>query len=185
MPSPITHLSAGIIIYRCLPAEQRAKFPRRIWRIPLLALILMVVSLLPDLDFILGLLRDDIGAYHNQASHSLITGMAVALVLGLGLRWWLKGTYLFWFGLLFVTYTAHILLDMLTHGRGNQLFWPLSTQRFISPILLFYGFRWARGLWSISHIWTFISELMFWGAVFGLAHLLPKITSKKKTVNHG
>lgn len=179
MPSPITHISAGIIIYRSLPADLRAQFPRRIFRVPLLALILIVVSQLPDLDAILGFLRDDMGAYHNQASHSMFTGMAVALILGLGMRWWLKGNYLFWVGLLFATYTLHLLLDMLTHSRGIMLFWPFSTQRFLSPVLIFYGLRWSHGLWSTSHIWTVISESLFWGAVFGLAHLFQKLKRTK------
>jgi membrane-bound metal-dependent hydrolase YbcI (DUF457 family) len=181
MPSPISHIAAGIIIYRSLPAEQRQKFPGRMFRFPFLALIILGVSLLPDMDALLGILTGDMGSYHNQGSHSLFTGLIVAIVLGLILRWWFKGKYLFWVGLLFASYTAHLFLDMLTNGRGIMLLWPFSTERFLSPVLLFYGLRWSHGLWSITHMWTVISEVVFWGVVFGLAHRFRLLKRVGKT----
>jgi membrane-bound metal-dependent hydrolase YbcI (DUF457 family) len=174
MPSPISHIAAGVIIYRSLPAEERKKVSGKIYHIPLLAIIVLAASLLPDLDAVLGIITGDMGAYHNQASNSLFTGIAVAFILGVFLHWWLKGKFLFWFGLIFVSYAAHVFLDMLTVGRGIMLFWPFSSERFISPFLVFYGLRWSHGLWNISHLWTVISEIGFWSAVFGLVHVLQK-----------
>jgi membrane-bound metal-dependent hydrolase YbcI (DUF457 family) len=181
MPSPISHIAAGIIIYRSLPAEQRKKHSGSVLQLPLLALIILAVSLLPDMDAVLGILSGNMGSYHNQASHSLITGLAASLVLSLILRWFLKGRYLFWVGLLLVTYTVHLFLDMLTQGRGIMLLWPFSAQRYQSPVMLFYGLRWSHGLWSISHIWTVVSEVLFWGIIFGLARhfrLFTKVGTK-------
>jgi len=172
MPSPISHIAAGIIIYRSLPEKKRQKYRIKIFHYPLLAIIILGVSLLPDMDAVIGILTGDMGSYHNQATHSIFTGIAVAIILGAVMRWWLKGSYLFWAGLLFASYATHLLMDMLTHGRGIMLLWPLTDQRFLSPILLFYGLRWSHGVWSLTHIWTVVSELAFWGIVFWLARRL-------------
>jgi membrane-bound metal-dependent hydrolase YbcI (DUF457 family) len=174
MPSPISHIAAGIIIYRSLPADQRQSNKVKFFQLPVLVLIILFMSLLPDVDSVLGFITGDMGNYHNQASHSLFIGAAAALLFGLILRWWLKGKLLFWFGLLFASYAVHLFLDMLTIGRGIKLLWPFSDERFLSPVLLFYGLRWSHGLWSITHIWTVVSEIGFWSIVFGLAHWFQK-----------
>jgi membrane-bound metal-dependent hydrolase YbcI (DUF457 family) len=174
MPSPISHIAAGVIIYRSLPAEERQKGLRKFFGMPILLIVILGVSLLPDVDAVLGIITGDMGRYHNQATNSLFSGLAVALILGFLLRWWFGAKFLAAFGLVFTSYAVHLLLDMLTHGRGIMLLWPFSSERFISPVLLFYGLRWSHGLWSISHLWTFVSEIGFWGIVFGLAHLYQK-----------
>jgi membrane-bound metal-dependent hydrolase YbcI (DUF457 family) len=190
MPSPISHIAAGIIIYRSLPASKRINNKVKFFQLPVLVLIILFMSLLPDVDSVLGFLTGDMGNYHNQASHSLFTGAAAALLFGLILRWWLKGKLLFWFGLLFASYAVHLFLDMLTIGRGIKLLWPFSDERFLSPVLLFYGLRWSHGLWSITHIWTVVSEIGFWSIVFGLAHLIRRrrrhhLFKSGNETNHG
>jgi membrane-bound metal-dependent hydrolase YbcI (DUF457 family) len=149
----------------------------------MLAIFIIGMSMLPDLDAVLGLLSGNMGEYHNQASHSLITGLAASLMIAIVLRVWFKQGFLFWFGWLFAAYTVHLLMDMVTHGRGIMLFWPFTTQRFQSPIPLFYGLRWSNGLWSITHIWTVVSEVAFWAVVFGLARWFRSAKSKKAVVN--
>jgi membrane-bound metal-dependent hydrolase YbcI (DUF457 family) len=174
MPSPISHIAAGVFIYRSLPAHVRQKGIRKFLRVPILLIVILIASLLPDVDAVLGILSGNMGAYHNQASHSLFTGLVVALVLGFILRWWLGAKFLASFGLIFASYAVHLFLDMLTMGRGIMLLWPFSSERFLSPVLLFYGLRWSHGLWSITHLWTFVSEIAFWGAVFGVVYLYQK-----------
>jgi membrane-bound metal-dependent hydrolase YbcI (DUF457 family) len=174
MPSPISHIAAGVIIYRSLPAEARQNGYKKFIGIPVLLILILSISLLPDVDAVLGIVTGDMGGYHNQASHSLFTGLIAALFLGLLMRWWIGAKFLATFGLVFAAYAVHLFLDMLTHGRGIMLLWPFTSERFLSPVLLFYGLRWSHGLWSISHLWTFVSEIGFWGIVFGLAHLYQK-----------
>jgi inner membrane protein len=141
------------------------------------------MSMLPDVDAVLGLLSGNMGEYHNQASHSLITAFAASLMIGLVLRIWFKQGFLFWFGWLFTAYTVHLFMDMMTYGRGIMLFWPFTTQRFLLPIPLFYGLRWSHGLWSITHIWTVVSEVAFWAIVFGLARWYRNMRREKAVVN--
>jgi membrane-bound metal-dependent hydrolase YbcI (DUF457 family) len=106
-------------------------------------------------------LWQDFGRFHNNGSHSLLVGLALALTAG-GLVWWRKGSgFTYWFGFVLLCYQLHIVLDFFTVGRGVMLFWPLSSARLESPVKLFYGFHWSDGLVSINHIWTLLNELGF------------------------
>ena len=56
-----------------------------------------------------------------------------------------------------------------------MLFWPLSSHRFSSPLLLFYGVRWSDGLFSIHHLSTVLNELLF------ALVLLPPLSTSPRT----
>lgn len=120
----------------------------------------MFFSVAPDLDIIPGLIAGHIGAYHNQASHSLFFGAVVCMVSALLMRRFLKGwriknaLLLFW-----ACYGVHLALDLMTLGPGLQLFWPFSGERFSIPITLFYGVRHSEGLFSFHHVATLVNEL--------------------------
>jgi hypothetical protein len=47
-----------------------------------------------------------------------------------------------------------------------MLFWPIVQDRFSSPVKLFVGVQWGEGLISIWHLWTILSELIFFLIVF-------------------
>jgi inner membrane protein len=81
-----------------------------------------------------------------------------------------------WFFLVLLCYQLHILADFLTFGRGVMLFWPLTEERYTSPILLFYGVHWSQGLFSLKHLWTLVSELAF---VAGIYFLINKLGKKR------
>jgi len=42
-----------------------------------------------------------------------------------------------------------------------MLFWPFTQNRFASPIKIFYGLQWGLGWFSVWHLWTIITELLF------------------------
>ena len=158
MPSPIMHITMGYVVYRVFQPESLRANLRKLGQAPVLLIISILVSMLPDVVSVFGILAGDFGRYHNNATHSLIVGLLVALSMGSIAG--LISTYSFRmiFLVTLFSYAAHILLDFFTIGRGVMAFWPLSQERFGSPLPLFYGLHWSDGLFSIRHLWTFLTE---------------------------
>ena len=118
-------------------------------------------SQLPDIDSAAGIWFGDFGAYHNNLTHSLFVGLAVAAATG-----WLApvltgASYKWGFLFVLICYELHVLMDFVTVGRGVMLFWPITAQRFQSPVKLFYGLHWSQGWTSPSHLLTLANELAF------------------------
>ncbi len=160
MPSPIAHLTAGYIIYRLSRNyEPHPRIRHHKWGSGLRWLA-GGFSLLPDVDSAVGVLLQDFARYHNNASHSLLIGIVVALGFAVVMKW-RTNNFAFWFLFALACYNLHILMDATTWSRGAMLLWPFSEQRFRSPVLLFYGLHWSNGLWSSKHLVTLVSELAF------------------------
>lgn len=160
MPSPIAHSVAGYALSQ-LPIS-KANLPGRLLSItPWAALYGIVVSVLPDLDFIPQILTGI--RFHRGPSHSLLAAVLVSFVITLGvysIRRQTRFTELFL--LTFGIYSAHLLMDIFTAGGdGLRVLWPLSDQYFKSPFAIFPRVRHDLGLWNIAHL-TFISvELLY------------------------
>lgn len=187
MPSPIAHTAMGYLIYRLsrhrLPEQTRKK----IGPLPLLMAVAMGVSLLPDLDSIAGILAGDFGRYHNNGTHSLLVGLAVSLLVA-GVLWFVKRyDFVLWFVVLLASYEMHVIMDYFTvGGRGVMLFWPLTLQRFESPVKLFFGVRWSESPLDPVHLVTLANELVFLFLVVLFAHLWERktlINRNKKAAN--
>jgi membrane-bound metal-dependent hydrolase YbcI (DUF457 family) len=182
MPSPIAHTTMGYVIYKIYQARRPGQTHRRFGPLPGLLVLAAGLSLLPDVDSIAGLLLRDFGRYHNNGSHSLLIGLAVALVIG-ALAWWRKRSgFVYWFSLVLLCYQFHIILDFFTVGRGVMLFWPLSSARFEAPVKFFYGFHWSDGLVSTNHIWTLLNELGFAFLAVLTMHLLERRMANFKAI---
>jgi hypothetical protein len=125
---------------------------------------MMGLSLLPDLDLLLGLPYGDPGRFHNQQMSSLFAGMVLALIVGIIARTMGAG-FLRWTLFAVTCYSLHLIMDSLTGGDGVMLFWPFSDVRIASPIRLFFGVQWSSGLWSKDHLLTLLSEGLFVGLV--------------------
>ena len=171
MPSPIAHLGAGYAIYQLyryrLPPAQR-----RVWKLPLQPAMVAGLSMLPDLDIIAAAVFRDTEKYHNNFSHSLLLGVPAAFLLaGIFYTVYRSGLWL-WFGVSFVSYESHILMDALTAERGVMMLWPLTQARFVSPIRIFYGLQWGLGWFSPWHLWTVLTESLFVMIVVVAAHYL-------------
>lgn len=167
MPSPLVHATAGYILYRVFRRQDNEDVTRP--DVPLLATTFFF-SVLPDIDVALGFWHRDMGNFHNQESHSLFVGLFVALLFGglLAIRNHRKALPLFAVAL--VAYSVHIVLDSLIPSRGVMMFWPLTAERFASPIPLFVGLKWSEGLWHPFHIVTFANELLVAALGVFLAH---------------
>jgi membrane-bound metal-dependent hydrolase YbcI (DUF457 family) len=176
MPSPIAHVAAGYVVYR-LAARSAAGQSSTPSRGHLLAAA-AVLSLLPDVDSVLGILMGDFGRYHNNLSHSVFMALVAALSIGGVAGYASRGRFAFWFSLAFVCYGLHVLMDYLTWSRGVMAFWPLMSDRFSSPVVLFYGFHWSQGWLSPRHLWTLLSEAPVAVAAVLAAHRLAPVRSR-------
>ena len=181
MPSPIAHLGVGYAIYRQfkrkLPSDQR-----RIWKFPLQLVIVVGLSMLPDLDVIPAALFGDMQKYHNNFSHSLLFAIPVAfLIAGLFHRIY-RSNFWLWFLICLISYDLHIILDALTAERGVMMFWPVAQNRFASPVKIFYGLQWGLGWFSIWHLWTFLTESLFVLVIVLAVNYFEKRRSKVNTI---
>jgi len=164
MPSPIAHLGVGYAIYRHyknkLPEDQRS-----FWKLPLQLVVIVGLSLLPDLDVIPAIIFRDMHKYHNNFSHSLFFAIPVALLVAGIFRRVYRSNFWLWFVICILSYDLHIIMDTFTAERGVMLFWPLSEIRYASPVKLFYGLQWGLGWFSPWHLWTIFTESIFVGIV--------------------
>jgi inner membrane protein len=60
-----------------------------------------------------------------------------------------------------------------------MLFWPFTQQRFSSPVTLFYGLHWSKGLFSIDHVWTVLTEGLFIAVVLLVWHFAARWKNRK------
>ena len=65
-------------------------------------------------------------------------------------------------------------MDFFTIGRGVMVFWPLSLERFASPVPLFYGLHWSDGYLSERHLITLVTELGFLFLLGIVMHFWPE-----------
>jgi inner membrane protein len=165
MPSPLAHLAVGYVIHR---AYQPPPGPRLVAHVPLSLAAALGFALLPDVDSVAGILMGDLGRYHNGWTHSLAAGLGVSAIVGSVALCGGRGAARKWFVLALLCYGSHVVMDFLTIGRGVMALWPLSAERYASPIRLFYGLHWSQGWLSVRHLWTLLTELGF-VAVLGAA----------------
>jgi inner membrane protein len=179
MPSPIAHLGAGYAIYRFykhrLPQDHK-----RFWKFPLQLVMVVGLSMIPDLDVIPAIIFRDMKAYHNNFSHSLLLAIPVAfLIAGIFHRIYPSNFWL-WFAISLVSYDLHVIMDALTAERGVMMLWPLSQNRFVSPIRIFYGLHWGLGWFSLWHLWTVFTESVF---VLVLMAVVKYFDQRKNRIN--
>ena len=161
MPSPIAHAAVGYLVYRKALKSRPAAPARKVFGIPVLLLSAMIFSLLPDLDSLVGVLMQDFGRFHNNGSHSLVIGLAAALLFGLVFSGGQRKRFFFWFFFVLAGYELHVIMDAFTYGRGVKAFWPFSEVRFLSPVFLFFGLHWSDGFFSFNHVITLVTETVF------------------------
>ena len=169
MPSPIAHLGVGYAIYH----HYKHRLPQTqtpIWKFPLQMIMVVGLSMLPDLDIIPAIMFRDMRTYHNNFSHSLLFAVPVALLVAGVFHRIYRSNFWLWFFICLISYDLHVIMDTLTAERGAMLFWPLTQNRYASPIKIFYGLQWGLGWFSIWHLWTIFTELLFAVVVIGAVH---------------
>jgi hypothetical protein len=181
MPSPIAHLGVGYAIYR----YYKRRLPEhrgQLCKLPVQMIVITGLSLLPDLDIMAAILFRDMENYHNNFSHSLLLGIPVALPIAAILRQIYHSNFWLWFLICLISYELHIVMDALTAERGVMMFWPLTPNRFASPVKVFYGLQWGLGWFNIWHLWTLFTESIFVLALTIVVNLFDRRNSKPNTV---
>jgi inner membrane protein len=147
MPSPVGHILAGTAVYLTgTRRESRAK---------IMLAIALFGSILPDFDFVPGILIGNLRAFHHGVSHSL----AFAVLFGV-LTFFLvpprqKDIALRIAILAASAYASHVLLDLVSvseGARGVPILWPLSDHRFGIDLRLLGHFHYSttyRGIWTV------------------------------------
>lgn len=159
MPSPIAHSAAGYLLGQLLPWER----PQPGWGLRIAYPVL--IANVADLDLIPQLLLAE--PYHRTLTHGLLfTVVFSAIAAAVACRIW-RRSYRELLGLTLAVYGSHLVLDILTEGRGIQLLSPFVNQFIRSPIFIFPGVHYSRGLWDLSHLLPFsfelgLSALLFW-----------------------
>ena len=149
MATPIGHALAGYAVYQLSAGATPKKKPTFLW-------LCVLMAMAPDLDFIPGILRGQPNLYHQGISHSVGVGLVVscgmAAVYSLG-----KGTFWSDWGLLFLAYASHLVIDFFgPDGRppyGQPLLWPLSREYYLAPVPVFLGVRHAKSVSASPGEW--------------------------------
>jgi membrane-bound metal-dependent hydrolase YbcI (DUF457 family) len=183
MPSPFAHITTGYLIYRAVKDKLPENTTRRLWLLPTNLLVFTGLSILPDIDTIPGLIFGDMHGFHNNYTHSLITGLFMALGIAALLSRFYKISFIRWFPAVLASYEIHILMDFFTSERGVKLFWPIYPERIIAPVKLFLGFQWGLGFFSIMHFWTLFTEVIFFLALLFLLDLSRKTSATRGSIS--
>jgi inner membrane protein len=180
LPSPIAHSAAGYAIYRILLRRRPRVLISRVKPLAGLLILTVGLSLLPDVDSILGLIFEDFGRFHNSLTHSLVVGLGVAVVVGALAVSTRRFRFVDGFLLTLVCYDLHVIMDFFTIGRGVMALWPISSERFLSPVTVFYGLHWSDGIFSTRHLVTLATEIAFALLVALMIRLWSSATGRGK-----
>jgi membrane-bound metal-dependent hydrolase YbcI (DUF457 family) len=106
------------------------------------------MAIVPDFDFLPGLLVGQPTLYHQGISHSL--SVAVTASFGLALLYSLKrGTMVADWARFFFAYASHLAIDLCgadTHPPyGIPVFWPLDGTSYLAPWEIFVGVHHVHG----------------------------------------
>ncbi|MBE9126151.1 MULTISPECIES: metal-dependent hydrolase [unclassified Coleofasciculus] len=185
MPSPIAHSVSGYVLAKFLPLAKSRMSRRRKWEMQIFYPVF--VASVADLDFIPQLITGE--SFHRGLTHSLIFTLGFSAIIAIALSYWWKFSYkqLVWITL--ILYGSHLVLDFFTEGRGIPLFSPFTDTFFASPISLFPGVHYSRGLWHPSHLIPLVFEsiysvLVVWGVRrWQKSKFRKKIDSIKNSMN--
>jgi membrane-bound metal-dependent hydrolase YbcI (DUF457 family) len=164
MPSPIGHLLAGAAVY--------AGGTKPDTRSTALLVIALVGSIVPDLDFLPGILIGDLGEFHHGISHSFAFATlfgAVIFVLAHAMDKTLAHRASAYAVL---AYSSHVILDFVNVNmgtRGVPLLWPFSQDEFGVNLRLFgyffYDETGIRGVFHWRNLTPVARELLVLGSI--------------------
>jgi inner membrane protein len=174
MPSPVGHSLSGLVVYLALGD--------RVKRTPLIILFFILISNLPDFDFLPGLLVGVPGLFHRGVSHSICMGMLIGILVGAIYKKYPGGDFFRAALIGFILYSIHNVLDLfsisLKGPSGFQLLWPFSDHYFLSKIGVFMNVTYSfsthdfyQSLFTPHNLRAIINEfllflpgiLFFWG----------------------
>ncbi|MGL5131415.1 MAG: metal-dependent hydrolase [Planktothrix sp.] len=164
MPTPLFHATTGYFLGKFLPQKLIPRFyPFR--RFNLHIFYPVFVATCADFDFIPQTLTGI--PLHRGWSHSLVFMVSFSLIVGwVASKIW-KTSYQQLFRFTLILYSSHLILDFFAEGRGIKLFLPFLDQFFKSPLLIFPGIHYSRGLFDLSHFIPVLYELLLSVVLYG------------------
>jgi hypothetical protein len=119
--------------------------------------VTLLGSVVPDFDFLPGILIGDPGAFHHGMSHSVGAALLFGSAVFFSLRYFQRGDIAAHAAIMAaLAYGFHVVLDGVSANDGAKavpLLWPLAQQDFgINLGLLghFHHDEFADGIWSIA-----------------------------------
>src|SRR5919108_5246228 len=144
--TPIGHSLAGYAIYNFSVAPTNHNRVK-------LAFLCIFMATAADLDFLPGIIVGRPHLYHHTITHSLVFAFIASLVIA-GIVSIRMKPFSRIFSLCFISYLSHIFIDFFEfsghHSHrggisgGMPLFWPISKEKFFSPIALYLAFHYDR-----------------------------------------
>ena len=120
MPLPLGHAVIGLTIHDAVTKEESAL---KKWRV---ACCIVILSNLPDVDVLLGLLFVGNGnAFHRGPTHSVLFALVMALVMSRASKFYAPIPRM-GFTLSFLLILSHVVADLLFTPSSVSLFWPLE-----------------------------------------------------------
>ena len=134
MPLPVLHSYAGYKFYKVFKSQdsQESHLPK--WQA--IASVVILANL-ADLDCLPQCLFGSSMLFHHGPTHSLLASLIVGGLVGLVVWIRKRADFLKSFLLASFIYFSHVVLDFFSCSHSVPLLWPLSAQRFGSPISLF------------------------------------------------
>jgi inner membrane protein len=185
MATPIGHALAGYMVYEAFtPDRETNQFK--------VMFFCMLMAMAADLDFVPGIVLGRPNLYHQGISHSVIFGVIASIIVA-GVIPLQGNRFSTVFKLGALSYLSHLLIDVFApDGRppyGLPLFWPITSQYFISHVSLFLGVRhsglteastsqWLMGVFSIYNIRAVAIEFVLIGPFALLAKSYRQTQSK-------
>jgi len=134
--------------------------------------VTLLGSILPDCDFLPGILIGDLRAFHHGVSHSLALAVLFGLLIFFFSRRREKGIGLRAAILAASAYASHVILDLVSVNpgtRGVPMLWPLSAQQFGLELHLLGYFHYSDlSMWSVirwDNVSAFSRELVVIGSL--------------------
>jgi hypothetical protein len=167
MPSPVGHILSGAALYLAGTSPQH--------RSNVTLGVTLMGSILPDFDFLPGILTGDPAAFHHGVSHSLAFAVLFGVLLFVLLRCCRQKTIATRAALLgTLAYGFHVALDALSADQAVPIIWPLSNVKFgidLNVFGVFHHDRLKQGIRSVVR-WDNLPAVTRELAVLGIPVLL-------------
>lgn len=163
MPTTIGHSLAGVLV-----SEAKIFMPSQsIFKTLAFSIIL---ANLADADFLPGLLSGNPNKFHHGVTHSVGASFIVGFLFA-GYFFYCQRRFLAPFMFATVGYSSHVVFDFFTVDtsmpHGIPMFWPISSEYFISPIAAFFDVRrsastgtFFQSLFVAHNGWTVLREII-------------------------
>jgi membrane-bound metal-dependent hydrolase YbcI (DUF457 family) len=189
MPSPIAHSLFGI----CLGASSKKEVINIFQNNYLNYLLIIIISVIPDLDVIPGFFVGLPAKYHHGLSHSFFSAIIFGLLFSY-LIYIFKKKYFFARFLFFtIIYSFHIIFDLFSvdtgevNGFGMPIFFPFSSFLYRSSVSLFSssltkdGYLTINSIIRYSNLFSIIIEIFLSSLVGILIVVIVKFLNYKRT----